>query len=194
MGNTDNTLYVKWFAPVNDATTQNLMGVLDDALNNGVQHVVLLISSPGGNVYNGLSAHNYLRGLPIEVTTHNFGSCDSIGAVVFCAGSKRFSVPHARFLLHGVQMQFGKGGSLEETQLEERLKSLRSDTGNIAGVIASAAGKSVEDVHEAMRQRTVLSAEEALAFGLVHEVKEALVPSGARLLSIQLSAPSAPTP
>jgi len=186
----DKTLYVKWFAPVNDATTQNLMSVLDNAHNGGIEHIVLLISSPGGSVYHGLSAHNYLKGLPIEVTTHNFGSCDSIGVVVFCAGSKRFSVPHARFLLHGVQMQFPQGSALEETQLEERLKGLRSDMGNIAGVIAGAVGKSEEDVHETMRQRTVLSADEAVAFGLVHEIEEALIPPGARLVSIQPSAPN----
>ncbi len=190
MADLDKTLYIKWFAPVNDATTQNLMSVLDNAYSSGIEHVVLLISSPGGSVYHGLSAHNYLKGLPIEITTHNFGSCDSIGVVVFCAGSKRFSVPHARFLLHGVQMQFGQGGSLEETQLEERLKGLRSDMGNIAGVIATAVGKSEEDVHETMRQRTVLSADEAVAFGLVHEIKEALIPPGARLVSIQPPAPN----
>ena len=192
MADLDKTLYVKWFAGVNDATTQNLMGVLDDALKSGIEHVVLLISSLGGSVYHGMSAHNYLKGLPIEVTTHNFGSCDSIGVVVFCAGSKRFSVPHARFLLHGVQMQFPQATALEETQLEERLNNLRADTGNIAGVIASAVGKKREEVHETMRQRTVLSASEALAFGLVHEIREPLMPAGARLVSLQTSASTAP--
>jgi ATP-dependent Clp protease, protease subunit len=119
------TFYIKFFAPIIPETINLLMKIVDQKVASGAKKMGLLISSPGGNVFFGLSAYNYLKGCPLEVTTHNFGSADSIGVILFCAGSIRYSVPHARFLLHGVQANFNERTSLEEKQLEERLKDCK---------------------------------------------------------------------
>jgi ATP-dependent Clp protease protease subunit len=132
----NQTFYIKFFAPVIQGTIAALMQIVDNKLKQGATKLGLLISTPGGDVFQGLSAYNFLKGFPLEITTHNFGSADSIGVVLFCAGSRRLSVPHARFLLHGVQCNFQQPVSLEEKQLEERLKGLPIDMGNIARVIA----------------------------------------------------------
>jgi len=68
------------------------MQVVQQKLKEGTGRFVILISSMGGNVFSGISAYNFLKGIPAEVWTHNFGSTDSIAVVLFCAGSKRFSV------------------------------------------------------------------------------------------------------
>jgi ATP-dependent protease ClpP protease subunit len=114
--------YIKFFAPVVPETVAALMQIVDNKIKAGATELGFLISSPGGDVFHGLSAFNFLKGIPIKVTTHNFGSADSIGVVLFCAGEKRFSVPQARFLLHGVTCNFHASMSLEEKQLEEKLK------------------------------------------------------------------------
>ena len=54
------------------------MQVVDKKLSQGARKMGLLISTPGGDVFQGLSAYNYLKGIPLEITTHNFGSADSI--------------------------------------------------------------------------------------------------------------------
>ena len=90
-------------------------------------------------MFHGLSAYNYFKGLPVSIITHNFGSVDSIGVVLFCAGGKKFSVPQARFLLHSISAGF-RNERLEEPQLEERLKGLKIDIENIAKVIAENTG------------------------------------------------------
>ena len=180
----DNTVYIKFFTGVQETSIARLMAVVEEKLRDGATHFVLLISSGGGTVFHGLSAYNFLKGIPASVTTHNFGSVDSVGVVLFCAGTRRFSVPHARFLLHGVQANFPQAASLEEKQLEERLKGLRIDSENIAGVIAANTGKSEEAVTEDMLSRTTLNPEQAVAYGLVHEIKEQLLPAGAELVSI----------
>ena len=180
-----STCHIKFFANVDESSTKSLIGNVDQQLAAGVRRFVLLISSGGGTVFHGLSAYNYLKGIPAEVVTHNFGSVDSIGVVIFCAGARRFSVPHARFLLHGVSIQFPQGAALEEKQLEERMKGLRIDTENIAGVIAANCGKSEEEVHKAMLERTTLNPEQAVAWGLVHEIKEELVDLSGTYISIQ---------
>ena len=77
---------VKFFAPVIDVTINSLMNAIDNKMKQGVNEFIILISSPGGSVMHGLSAYNYLKGLPVKITTHNFGSVDSIGVIVFCGG------------------------------------------------------------------------------------------------------------
>jgi len=176
---------IKFFAPVIDATVDALMNAIDQKMKQGVRDFIILISSPGGSVFHGLSAYNYLKGLPAKITTHNFGSVDSMGIVLYCAGSRRLSVPQARFLLHGVNAQFAQKQSLEEKQLEERLKGLKIDIENIAKVIAANTGKSVKDVTNAMLERTTLNPEEAQSWGLVHEIKSQLFEAGSEVISIQ---------
>jgi len=176
---------IRFFAPVIDATVNALMNTVDQKMKQGIRDFIILISSPGGSVIHGLSTYNYLKGLPANITTHNFGSVDSIGIVLYCAGTRRLSVPQARFLLHGVSAQFKGNQSLEEKQLEERLKGLRIDIENIAKVIAENTGKSVEDVTDAMLERITLNPEEARSWGLVHEVKSQLFETGSEVVSIQ---------
>jgi len=178
-------IVIRFFAPVIDVTVNALMNAIDQKMKQGISDFIILISSPGGSVIHGLSAYNYLKGLPATITTHNFGSVDSIGVVLYCAGSKRLSVPQARFLLHGVNAQFAQKHSLEEKQLEERLKGLRIDIENIAKVIAANTGKSVEDVTNAMLERTTLNPEEAQSWGLVHEIGSQLFEAGSEVVSIQ---------
>ncbi len=47
-----------------------------DVEGNTLMH--LLLSSPGGSVFHGLSVYNFLKGAPFEVYTYNFGSVDII--------------------------------------------------------------------------------------------------------------------
>lgn len=175
---------IRFFAPVIDVTINSLMKAIDKKMKEGVNEFAILISSPGGNVFHGLSAYNFLKGLPATISTHNFGSVDSVAVVLFCGGSKRLSVPEARFLLHGVSANFGKE-RLEEKQLEERLKGLKIDAENIAKVIASNTDKSVEDVTNAMLERITLNPDEAKEWGLVHEIKSELFEAGSEVISIQ---------
>lgn len=182
---TPKTCTIKFFKGVDEGSISMLMAVIEQKLREGVERFVLLISTPGGSVYHGLAAHNFLKGIPAEVITHNFGSVDSIGVVLYCAGMRRYSVPHARFLLHGVQANFPQQASLEEKQLEERLKGLQIDIRNIARVIAANTGKSEGEVTRAMLDRTTLDPEGARAWGLVHEIKSDLFAKGEELISIQ---------
>ena len=185
---------IRFFAPVIDATVNALMSTVDQKMKQGMKDFIILISSPGGSVIHGLSAYNYLKGLPASITTHNFGSVDSIGIVIYCAGSKRLSVPQARFLFHGVSAQFRGEQNLEEKLLEERLKGMRIDMENIAKVIAANTGKSAQDITDAMLERTTLNPEEAQSWGLVHEIKSELFEAGSEVIAIQAQQQPPPQP
>jgi ATP-dependent Clp protease protease subunit len=74
-------IVIKFFAPVIDVTINALMNAIDQKMKQGATQFVILVSSPGGSVFHGLSAYNYLKGLPVTISTHNFGSVDSIGVI-----------------------------------------------------------------------------------------------------------------
>jgi ATP-dependent Clp protease protease subunit len=169
---------------VNETTVNTLLATIDGKMKQGAKDFILLISSLGGSVYHGLTAYNYIRGVPANFTTHNFGQVDSVSAVLYCAGKKRLSVPQARFLLHGVNANLEKG-QFPEKQLDEILKGIKIDNENIAKVIATTIGKSVEEITKAMFQGTTLNPEEARKWGFVHEVESELYEEGAEVIYIQ---------
>ncbi|MGB5931819.1 MAG: ATP-dependent Clp protease proteolytic subunit [Anaerolineae bacterium] len=181
------TTYINLFAGIDAKSVTALMQAVQQKLQQGTERFVLLISSPGGQVGPGLSAYNFLKGIPARVDTHNYGSVDSVAIAVFCAGKKRLCVPNARFMLHGVGFNVPQGARFEEKQLDERMKSLRVDRQNIARVIAENCSKPVEAIDRDMLEVKVLGPSEAQTYGLVHEIKAQLYPKGADILLIGTS-------
>lgn len=175
---------IKFFAPVNEATIQKLMAAVDAKVAAGAERLALLISTSGGSVFYGLSAFNYLKGLPLHLTTHNFGSVDSIGVPLYCSGDRRLCVPQARFLLHPVTMNFSAGAAFEEAQMLEKLKSMRVDMDNCAKVVAAHTNRTIRQVLAAMRSRTTLDPLDAQQRGLVHEIRQELFVAGSEVVSI----------
>jgi len=145
-----------FFAGVELNTVNILMMMIEQKLKEGTTKFVLFISSIGGSTYAGISAYNFMKGIPAKVETYNFGMANYVALVLSCAGSKPLSVPHVTFLLHGVQNNFPQGASLEEDQLIKRIKALQTDTENIAGIIATTTEKPEVDVLRDMRGRTTL--------------------------------------
>ena len=179
-----NQFYIRFLAPVIPQTTEQLFQLFDHAVQNKVERVHLLLSSPGGSVFHGLSIYNYLKGAPFDTHAYNFGSVDSIGVVIFCAGSRRLCVPHARFLIHPVQFNIQGNAAFNEKQLDEHLKGLKIDQENIARVISDTTGKPLHKVEEDMINRTTLSPQQAKDYGLVHDIQSTLFPADAQLAVI----------
>ncbi len=184
-----SSVVIRYFAGVNAATASQLMQALDNCVRQGVTDVRLLISTQGGLVHEGISLYNFIRGIKakVNVVTHNFGSVDSIGVVLFAAGQTRRSVPQARFLVHRVANTITATGQLVmgEDQLMQTLKSLQADQQNIARIIAANSNRSVSQVLATMKAQPTLFPDELKKWGLVHEIADIDFPPGADLLTIQ---------
>jgi ATP-dependent Clp protease, protease subunit len=178
------TAVIRFYAQVDENTVAKLLATVDAKIKEGTKRIILLISSPGGSTFAGLTAYHYLKGVPAEIITHNFGSVDSIASVMYCAGSKRYSVPEGRFILHGVSLTVGGAMSLEQDVLEERQRMMQQEARAIAAVIAETTGKPLVDIQAAMTKRTVLEADEARKWGLVQEIRSKLYEEGADLVPI----------
>jgi ATP-dependent protease ClpP protease subunit len=179
------TIAIEFLCRVDEFTVTQLLDIIKQQMQDGVEKIILLISSSGGNVFYGLSVYNFLKGMPIEVITHNFGSVDSSAGVIYCAGSKRYSSPDARFLIHPLTWTYSDTTTLYEEQMEENLKSFRIDSENVVGVLVTATGKKEEEIVQDMKNRKHLNPDQAKNYGLVHEIKENLIEKGTAIFKIK---------
>jgi len=181
---TQQTVYIRYFGPIDDERVKKLMATLEEKLKEGRERFVILISSPGGSVFQGISAYNFLKGIPAELITHNFGSVDSIAVCLFCAGTKRLCVPHARFLIHGIGFDTPAGARFDEKLLGERIANLKNERETICRIIADNTGRKLEDVEQNMFTGITLTSQQAKDYGLVHEIKSELFEKQAEVISI----------
>ncbi len=178
------TIYVSFSAEINPNTTENLIAVLANQVTNGVDHVYLMISTPGGAVMNGLNLYNVLRAMPLKLTTHNVGNVDSIGNAVFLAGAERFACPHSTFMFHGVGYDVNAGARLDQKSLEHYLQGLLADQNRIGGVLQDRTNLNAAEISELFREARTKDAAFALEKGLVHDVRDVNIPVGSTVISL----------
>ena len=182
--NTKKTVYINFKGAVNASSANPLIEHVTQKLGEGYNRFIVLISSNGGSVFDGISVYNFLKGVPAVVETHAYGSVDSIASVIFCAGGLRLSVPNCRFLLHDIGFDVVKPTRFDERLVDERLKGIQLDRGNIAKIIAENCEKTPGEVEQDMLGNTILDAEQAKDYGLVHEIRTQLFPEGAEVTNI----------
>jgi ATP-dependent protease ClpP protease subunit len=181
---------VIWFsAPIDQNSTDTLMNVLTNAYMQGIRDVHLLISTSGGGIMNGMTLFNFLRGLPINLTTHNVGNVDSIGNVIFLAGERRFACAHSTFMFHGVAWNTAASASLGEQMLSEFIANVKSDQHRISNLIVERTRLEGEAVDGMFTRAETKSADEALTCGLIHEIRDVQIPSDAIVASLTAPAP-----
>ena len=177
------TVYVSFSAEISAHTTESLLAVMANCVNNKVKTVYLMLSTPGGSVMNGMNIYNVLVGMPFELITHNVGNVDSIGNAVFLAGKKRYACAHSTFMFHGVGFNTDKA-RFEEKNLRERLDSILSDQKRIGSIITERTNIGEETVSSLFREAQTKDAAYAVGSGIVHEIKDVQIPPGAQVVSL----------
>ncbi len=180
----EKEIAIRLVAEINQQSTHALMNIVENNLNQGFTKFKILLSSPGGSVQHGITVYNFLKGIPASVDTYNIGSIDSIAAVIYCAGSKRFSVPNGRFLIHSVTWGAKAPIVLEEKQLKEIESGLKIDRENIAQIVASNCSKTQSEIEKIMLDGKMFSPQEAKEFGLVNEISEIIIDKGVPIIGI----------
>jgi len=178
-------VFVSFSAEVIPATTEALIKTFADLANKGCREVHLLLSTPGGSVMHGMNVFNVLRAMPFTLTTHNVGSVNSIGNVIFLAGERRYACPHATFMFHGVGFDVPQGFRLEEKLLRERLDGIRADQARIAKIIEERASfTDTAEIEGLFLEAATKDPAYAKAKGIVTEVRDVMVPPGAPFIQL----------
>ena len=179
----NDTTYISFNAVVDPTTSNALLGAIGKEVSNGVGKIYLMLSTPGGNTMHGITIYNTLRALPIELTTHNTGQVNSIGNVIYLAGEVRYACPVSSFMFHGAGFEIEKT-RLEEKHLVEKLGSLRNDQGLITDIIDERTDINAKEAGDLFLRMAFINPQEAQDRGIVHEIREAQVPQGARFLQL----------
>ena len=177
-------VYVSFSAEIDVKTTESLIAIMSNCVNLKVKTVYLLISTPGGFVTNGLNLYNILKGMPFELTTHNVGNVDSIGNIVFLAGSKRYATSASTFMFHGVGFNIDQKQRFEEKDLRERLDGVLSDQKRIGDIISQHTDLTEKDVAELFLQAHTKDANFAVEKGIIHEIREVQIPTDVPVISL----------
>jgi len=128
----------------------------------------LYINSPGGDITALLAIYDTLKFIRPDVSTFCFGQAASAAAVLLAAGAKgkRFALPHARILLH--QPWGGVGGQASDIELQA--KEILRIRDLLNGIIALDTGQEVERVVSDTDRDFIMTAAEAVEYGVVDEV------------------------
>ena len=128
----------------------------------------LYINSPGGDITGLLAIYDTMKYIKPAVSTFCFGQAASAAAVLLGAGSKgkRFALPHARVLLH--QPWGGVGGQASDIEIQAREIIRMKDMLN--SMLANDTGQSVERITKDTDRDFIISADEAVEYGLIDEV------------------------
>tara|TARA_B100001758_G_scaffold233551_1_gene231890 strand:- start:7162 stop:7809 length:648 start_codon:yes stop_codon:yes gene_type:complete len=137
---------------------------------NPDRDISLYINSPGGDI-NGLFAiYDTMQYIRPDVTTICFGQAASAAAVLLAAGTpgKRLALPHSRILLH--QPYAGAQGQVSDIELvSQEVQRLKLQ---LEEILARHTGQDVEKIHTDTDRDFVLTASEALEYGIIDEVIE----------------------
>lgn len=177
-------VYVSFSAEVIPSTTEALIATMANCASQGVPEVYLMLSTPGGQVMNGLNLYNVLRAMPFKLTTHNVGNVDSIGNAVFLAGDRRYASPHSTFMFHGVGFDTPPGLRLEEKFLRERLDAIIADQKRIGSILEERTQLAKEEIGRLFLEATTKDAAYAAGVGIIDEIRDVNIPPGSPIMSL----------
>lgn len=130
--------------------------------------ILLYLNTPGGQVSSGLGIYDTMQLVEPDVATICTGMAASMGSVLLCAGAKgkRSALPHSRVLIH--QPLGGAQGQASDILIAAKeIEKLREE---LFRIIAAHSGQPYEKVAADGDRDYWMSAEEALAYGMVDEV------------------------
>ncbi len=136
---------------------------------NPEKDVALYINSPGGSTTAGLAIYDTMQYVKPDISTFCVGQAASMGAVLLAAGTKgkRIILPNSRVLIHQPWVR-GMGGQQSDVQIHAQdLLKLRD---RLDEVLAKHTGKTKDEVHEDTDRDNILTAEEAMEYGLVDQI------------------------
>lgn len=130
--------------------------------------ITLAINSPGGVVSAGLAIYDTMNFVPNDVSTLVMGFAASMGQFLACTGApgKRYSLPHARIMMH--QPSGGLGGTAADIAIQA--ENLAHTKRTMIELIARHSGQSEETIAEDQHRDAWFTAEEARAYGFVDHV------------------------
>lgn len=156
---------------VNDQTASLVVAQLlfleSEDPNKDIQ---LYINSPGGSVTAGMAIYDTMNYIKCDVSTICIGMAASMGAFLLSGGAKgkRLALPNAEIMIH----QPSGGARGQETEIRIVAENILKTRNKLNEILAANTGKSVEEISRDTERDNYMTAQEAVAYGLIDSVVE----------------------
>ena len=137
---------------------------------NPNKDISFYINSPGGVVTAGLAIYDTMQYIRSPVSTVCMGMAASMGSLLLTAGEKgkRFALPNSKIMVH----QPSGGAQGQATDIEIQAREILKTRQRLNEIYVRHTGQPIEEIQNKLERDTYMSAEEAMAFGLVDQVVE----------------------
>ena len=157
---------------VNDTTASLVVAqLLFLESQDSEKDISLYINSPGGSVTAGLAIYDTMNYIKCDVSTICVGMAASMGAFLLSSGAKgkRIALPNSEILIHQPLIG-GNGRTGQATDIDWAAKNLVRTKERLNEILAKNTGKSYEQIVQDTDRDNSMTAQEALAYGLVDKV------------------------
>ncbi|GAA0678431.1 ATP-dependent Clp protease proteolytic subunit [Kitasatospora atroaurantiaca] len=133
------------------------------------REIQMYINSPGGSFTALTAIYDTMQYVKPDITTVCMGQAASAAAVLLAAGTpgKRMALPNARILIHQPYTETGRG---QVSDLEIQAKEIFRMREQLEEMLAKHSNKDVATVRDDIERDKILTAEEALEYGLIDQI------------------------
>lgn len=130
----------------------------------------LYINSPGGSVTAGMVIYDTMQYIKCDVSTICMGLAASMGAFLLAGGTKgkRMALPNAEIMIH----QPSGGAQGQATDIDIVAKQILKTKERLNTLLAQNTGQPLEVIARDTERDNYMTAQEALAYGLIDSVIE----------------------
>ena len=154
---------------VNDVTASLVVAQLLYLESQDMERdIQLYINSPGGSITAGMAIYDTMNYIKCDVSTICVGMAASMGAFLLSAGAKgkRLALPNAEIMIH--QPLSGMQGQATDIKIHtDRILRIKQKLNEI---LADVTGQSLDKIIQDTERDNFMSAQEAMAYGLIDKV------------------------
>lgn len=128
----------------------------------------MYVNSPGGSITAGMAIYDTMKFMSCDVVTYCIGQAASMATVLLSAGTKgkRYALPNSRVMIHQPSGQ-ATGQTADITIAAKELLRWKK---TLTAVLSECTGQSIERLEKDSDRDFFMSAQEAVAYGIVDEV------------------------
>ena len=132
--------------------------------------IQLYINSPGGSVTAGMAIYDTMQYIKCDVSTICLGMAASMGAFLLAGGAKgkRMALPNAEIMIH----QPSGGAKGQATEIDIVAQQILKTRTRLNTILAQNTGQTLETIARDTERDNYMTAQEAMAYGLIDSVIE----------------------
>ncbi|ELQ13845.1 ATP-dependent Clp protease proteolytic subunit [Pseudomonas poae] len=167
---------INFTAPITASTCSQLIEKASLAVQAQASRLVLNMATMGGECSYGFTMYNFLLSLPIPVHTHNLGTVESMGNIIFLAGERRTACTHSKFLFH--PFHWHVQGAVDHSRMSEYAMSLDYDLQLYVRIVAERTQNALEPLDtekHLIAAPRILDPQQAMTSGLIQGIEAPVI-------------------